>query len=121
MEAKIVKLRKELEESKEEIKIRSRYEGNTEALEKMLSKQKKSKDTGSLGFEEGQSSTHKDKSSKEIMFTSSIKGEEKKTFTVGKDTDKKTCRCCWKLPLKSVYNNEPKVTLLVLTCRSKKK
>ncbi|GLJ07858.1 hypothetical protein SUGI_0075690 [Cryptomeria japonica] len=90
LEADIVKLRKELEESKESIKIRSKYEGNTEALYKMLSKQKQSKDTAGLGFEEGQSSTDKDKPIKEIMFTSSIKSEEKKTFTIGKDTDKKT-------------------------------
>lgn len=90
LEEKIIKLKKELEERKEEIKIRSKYEGNTEALDKMLSKQNQSKDTGGLGFEEGQSSTQKDKSNKEIMFTSSIQGEGNKTFIVGKDTDKKT-------------------------------
>lgn len=66
-----MKLRKELEESKDEIKVRRKYEGNTEALDKMLRKQKQSKDTGGLGLEEGQSYNRKDTSSKVIQFTSS--------------------------------------------------
>lgn len=66
LEAKIVNLGKELEKSKDELKVRSKYEGSREALDKMLRKQKQSKDTGGLGFEEGQSSNNKDTSGKEI-------------------------------------------------------
>lgn len=45
MEEEIVRLRKELEKSKDELNMRSKYEGSTEALDKMLSNQKHSKDT----------------------------------------------------------------------------
>lgn len=55
----------------------------------MLRKQKQSKDNSGLGLEEGQNSNNKDTFG-EIKFTSSDEGEEKKTFTVGKDIDKKT-------------------------------
>ncbi|GLJ30858.1 hypothetical protein SUGI_0613390 [Cryptomeria japonica] len=81
LEEEIVKLRKELEKSKDELKMRSKYDYSTEALDKMLSKQKQSKDISGLGFEQGQSSNNKDTSGKEIQFTSSSEGEEKKTFT----------------------------------------
>lgn len=43
MEEEIVRLRKELDKSKDELKMRSKYEGNTKALDKMLSKHKHSK------------------------------------------------------------------------------
>lgn len=66
LEEEIIKIWKELEKRNEEMKVRSKYERKTEALDKMLSKQKQSKDIGGLGFEEGQSSNRKDTSSKEI-------------------------------------------------------
>lgn len=90
LDAEIVKLRKDLEKSQEEIKVISKYEGNTENLDKILSKHKQSKDISGLGFQEGQISNNKDTFDKEIQFTSSNEGEGKKTFTVNKDTDKKT-------------------------------
>lgn len=55
LEEEIVKHWKELEKRKEEMKVRSKYEGTTKYLDKVLRKQKKSKDTGGLGFKEGQS------------------------------------------------------------------
>lgn len=70
--------------------MRTKYEGSTESLDKMLNNQKHSKDTNGLGFEEGQSSNNKDIFSKEIQFTSSSESKEKQTLTVNKDTGKKT-------------------------------
>lgn len=55
---------------KDELKMRRKFEGSTEALDKMLSNQKNSKDNGFLGFEEGNSSNIKETSSKEIQFIS---------------------------------------------------
>lgn len=89
MEEEIVELKKELEKSKDELKMRSKYEGNTEALDNMLRKQKNSKDTNGLEFE-GQCSNSQDTFGKEIQFTSSSESKEKKIFKINKDTDKKT-------------------------------
>lgn len=90
LEEEIVKLIREIEQRKDKLNMRTKYEGSTKALDKMLSQQTKSKDTSGLGFEEVQSSNSKDTSSKEIRFTSLGEGEVKKTFTVSKDTSKKT-------------------------------
>lgn len=60
MEEEIMNLRKELEKCKDELKVRIKYEGNTDALDKMLSKQKHYKETKGVGFEAGQCSTSKD-------------------------------------------------------------
>lgn len=90
LEEDIVSLRKELEKCKNELNMRIKYDGSTEALDKMLSKKKHSKDIESLGFEAGQSSNGKDSSNKEILFTSSSGSEVKQTFTVSKPNEKKT-------------------------------
>lgn len=66
LEEEIVRLGKELEKRNNELNMRRKYESNTEALDKMLSNQKHSKDMGGIGFEEGQSSNSKDSSCKEI-------------------------------------------------------
>lgn len=88
MEEEIVNLRKELEKCKNELKVRIKYESNTDALDKMLSKQKHSKDIEGVGFEVGQCSNSKDSSDKEILFTSSIESEVKQTFIVNKPNEK---------------------------------
>ncbi|XP_057849160.2 uncharacterized protein LOC131060072 [Cryptomeria japonica] len=90
MEEEIVNLRKELEKRKDELKLRTNYEGSTDALDKMLSKQKHSKDTKGVGLEAGQCFNSKDSSNKEILFTSSSESEVKQTFPVSKPNEKKT-------------------------------
>lgn len=71
--------------------MKSKYESSTEALDKMLSKQKSSKDASGLGFEKGQSSERKDSTKKEIKFMTSSERKLKKVFTVGKSEKKKSC------------------------------
>lgn len=90
LEEEIVSLKKELEKGKNELNMRLNYDGGTKALNKMLIKQKNSKDTEGVGFEAGQSSNSKDSSNKEILFTSSSGSEVKQTFTVSKPNEKKT-------------------------------
>lgn len=70
--------------------MRSKYEGNIESLDKMLRKQKHSKDTDGLGFEEGQCSNSQDTFGKEIQFSSSSESKKSQIFTVNKDTGKQT-------------------------------
>ncbi|XP_059068685.1 uncharacterized protein LOC131859146 [Cryptomeria japonica] len=90
LEEEIVSLRKELEKCKNELNMRITYDGSIEELDKMISKQKHSKDTEGVGFEVGQSSNSKDSSNKEILFTSSSGSEVKQTFIVSKPNEKKT-------------------------------
>lgn len=82
MEEEIVGLRKELEKCQDELKTRIKYEGSTEALDKILSKQKNSKDIGGVGFDVGKCSTSKDSTNKEIHFVSSSDNGGGQTFTV---------------------------------------
>lgn len=70
--------------------MRIKYDGNTKALDKMLSKKKHDKDINGVGFENGQCSNNKGSSNKEILFTSSRESEIKQTFTVNKPNEKKT-------------------------------
>lgn len=70
--------------------MRSKYESNTKALDKMLRNQKQSKDTGGLGFEEGQSYGSNDLTCKEIQFTTSEESKNKHVFTVSKPERKRT-------------------------------
>lgn len=80
MEEEIVNLRKEFEKCKDELKVRIKYEGSTDALDKMLNKQKHSKDTEGVGFDADQCSTSKDSSNKEIHFVSSSENDNRQTF-----------------------------------------
>lgn len=58
----LVDLRKELENKKDELTMRIKYDGSTEALDKMLSKQNHNKDINGVGFDKGQCSNSKDSS-----------------------------------------------------------
>lgn len=90
MEEELVNLRKELEKNKDELNMRIKYGGNTEALDKMLSKQKHNRDINGVVFENGQRSNSKGSSGKEIHFTSLSASEVKQTFKVNKPNEKKT-------------------------------
>lgn len=59
-------LQKDLEKCQDELKVRVWYDSNTDALEKMLNKQKHSKDTGGLGFDTDMCSTSKGIPNKDI-------------------------------------------------------
>lgn len=89
LEEDLVNLRKEYEENKDELNMMIKYDGNTEALDKLLSKKKYNKDINGAGFEKGQCSNNKDSSRKEINFTSSSESEVKQTFIVNKPNEKK--------------------------------
>lgn len=83
-------LRKELGKCKDELKMRIKYEGNIDALDKILRKQKNSKEIEGVGFDIGQCTKGEDSSSKEIHFTSSSENGNKQTFRVSKPTERKT-------------------------------
>lgn len=90
LEEDLGNLRKELEKCKDEFKVRIKYEGSTDSLDKMLSKQKHSKDIEGVGFDFGHCSTSRNSLNKEIQFVSSIDNSKGQTFNVSKPTDKKT-------------------------------
>lgn len=90
IEEEFVNLKKKLEKCKDELKLRIKYEGSIDALDKMLNKKKYSKDIEGVGFDASQCSTNKDSTNKEIHFVSSSKNENKQTFTISKPTEKKT-------------------------------
>lgn len=90
LEEDIVSLKIELEKCKDELKVRIKYEVSANALEKMLNKQKHSKDTKGVGFDVGQCSSSKDSSNNEIHFVSSSNNGGEHTFTVSKITENKT-------------------------------
>ncbi|XP_059066136.1 uncharacterized protein LOC131857502 [Cryptomeria japonica] len=50
MEEEIVNLRKEIKKHKDELKMRIKYEGNTDALDKILNKEKHSKEIEGVGL-----------------------------------------------------------------------
>lgn len=70
-------LRKDLEKCQDEFKVRIQYDSIFEALDKMLSKQKHSKDIRGIGCDARKYSTSNDVSNKEIQFVSSS-GENKR-------------------------------------------
>lgn len=78
----VVKLTVELEKCQDELKLRKKYNGGTEALDKMLSQQKHSKDNGGLGCGTGECSTSKETSQEDIQFVSSNGKGKGQTFTV---------------------------------------
>lgn len=57
LEQEMVNIKKELESCKEDLKLRTKCVRNTNALNDMLIKKKKSKDFIGLGYEAGQCST----------------------------------------------------------------
>lgn len=73
---------KYLEKCQDELKVRIWYEGNSEALDKMLNKQKHSKDTRGAGYDVGECSTSKVVSNKEIQFVFSSGDNKAQTFIV---------------------------------------
>lgn len=83
LEDEVVNLKKELEKWQDEIKIRIKFGGCTNYLDKMLSKQKLNKDTTGLGCDVGQCSTRGETSKKEIKFVASIQEDNRKIFSSG--------------------------------------
>lgn len=82
-------LKKDLEKHQDELKVRIWYDGSIEALYRMLSKQKNSKDTRGLGFDTGECSIRKNVSNKEIQFVTSSENDKGKNFTVKNASRKK--------------------------------
>lgn len=78
----VVNLIKELEKCQDELKIRIKFGGCIDALDKMLRKQKLNKDTTSLGCDASQCSTNGETSKKEIKFVASRKEDNRKIFIV---------------------------------------
>ncbi|XP_057819569.1 uncharacterized protein LOC131032577 [Cryptomeria japonica] len=78
----VVKLTKEIEKCQDDLKLRMKFEGSTNALNNMLDKQNKNKDSTSLGYEVGQCSINTDSSKKDIKFVSSSENGQNKTFKV---------------------------------------
>ncbi|XP_059073528.1 uncharacterized protein LOC131874258 [Cryptomeria japonica] len=85
----VEKLTKELEKCQDDLKLRMKFEGNTSALNNMLVKKKKNKDSIGLGYEVGQCSTSKDSSKKDIHFASSSDNDNRQTFTIKNSPRKK--------------------------------
>lgn len=82
LEDELRSLSKQIEKCKVDLKKIIKYEGSSNTLDEMLSKQKISKDIASIGYEEGQCSTSKNWSKKEIHFASSSENGNRQTFIV---------------------------------------
>lgn len=78
-----------LEICQEDLKLRMKYEGSSNALVDMLKKKKQLKDSLGLGFEIGQCSTSEETSKKDINFVSSSESGQEKTFKFRVDPSKK--------------------------------
>lgn len=79
----------DLEKCQDELKVRIWFDGISDALEKMLKKEKHVKDTNGLGSGTGEYSTSKDTSQKDIHFVSSYGNSKCQTFTVKNTPGKK--------------------------------
>lgn len=72
----------DLEKCKDELKVRIRFDGSSDALDKMLKNQKHAKDTIGLGSGAGKCSTNKNVPQNDILFVSSNEVNKGQTFTV---------------------------------------
>lgn len=73
---------KDFKKCQDELKVRIQFDGCSKALDKMLIKQKHSKDTRGIRCDADECSTSKDVSNKGIQFVSSSRNDKGKTFTI---------------------------------------